>query len=330
MRNVRQPERSRLLRLLSGRQSDRASLLRQGSGIALVIVWLALAAGCNKVPDTGITPIKIKNPEALQTYLLKQKPELDQFRPRGPFQVKVQNGFEIRLSTRDVVDTDLFLSAHSQPAPLVIFMHGYDGSKDSHTHQAMHLASWGMHCLALTLPKHGPWVANGRTLAKIVELVHGRPEIIDGRIDVSKIILIGHSFGAAAVSVALGEGAPAAGAILLDPAFENPALPKLLRKISVPVIVLGADERIQQTLNRDNFYRFIRGSVYEVSIANATHEDAQYPSAFTNTTEDAQITYASAITAAAFSLSAAGNFDYAWKSFGPAFSSGKLFNARWK
>ena len=299
-------------------------------GIFLVIAWLAFATGCSKVLNTGQSSIKAKNPADLQSYLLKRKPELDQFRLRGPFEVTVQDGFEIRLSTTELIDTDLYLSKHGEKAPLVIFMHGYDSSKESHTHQALHVASWGMHCISLTLPNHGPWVANGRTLAKIVKFIHRWPEIVDGRIDIDKIILVGHSFGAAATAVALGEGAPAAGAILLDPAFESAELPKLLRKISVPVMVLGADERVAQTLNRENFYRFIRTGVYEVSIKDATHEDAQYPSAFATTTEDAQITYASAITDAAFSLSLNGNFDYAWKSFSPAFTSGKLFNAKWK
>ena len=298
--------------------------------VLLAITWLALAGGCSKVLNTGQTPIKAKSPDELKSYLLKHKPELGQFRLRGPFAVAVQDSFEIRLSTTELIDTDLFLSAHREKAPLVIFMHGYDSSKDSHTHQALHLASWGMHCLSLQLPNHGPWVANGRTIAKIVQFIHRWPEIVDGRIDVDKIILVGHSFGAAAVAVALAEGAPAAGAILLDPAFENAALPKFLRKIAVPVMVLGADERISEARNRENFYRFIRAGVHEVSIRDATHEDAQYPSAFASTTEDAQITYASAITAAAFSLSADGKFDYAWHSFSSAFSSGQFFNARWK
>lgn len=301
-----------------------------GNRIIFVIACLVLAGGCSKVLNTGVTPIKVKTRDELQAYLLKHKPDLEQFRLRGPFTVAVQDGFEIRLSSTEVIDTDLFLSAHKQKAPLVIFVHGYDSSKESHTHQALHLATWGMHCLSLQLPNTGPWVANGRILANLVKYIRRWPESVDGRIDVGKIILVGHSFGGAAVAVALANGAPAAGAILLDPAFEDRALPKLLKQITTPVMVLGADEHLAQALNRDNFYRFIRGGVFEVSIRDATHEDAQYPSAFASTTEEAQITYASAIASSAFSISATGNFDYAWKSFSNAFLSGKLFNARLK
>src|SRR4030095_11638447 len=86
------------------------------------------------------------------------------------------------------------------------------------------------------------------------------------------------------------------------------------------------------------FFRFIRSGVAEISIRNASHEDAQYPSEYAlqafgidpYTTEELQITFASALTAAAFSLSSTGKFDYAWQSFGDALESGRVFKARKK
>jgi hypothetical protein len=51
-------------------------------------------------------------------------------------------------------------------------------------------------CLALDLPKRGPWIGNGRTLAKFVDTIHRKPQLVDRRIDADKIILVGHSFGA--------------------------------------------------------------------------------------------------------------------------------------
>jgi len=150
------------------------------------------------------------------------------------------------------------------------------------------------------------------------------------RFDVNKIILVGHSFGGAAVAVALAEGAPAAGGILLDPAAISRDLPAYLRKISKPVVILGADEKISMARNRDYFYRSVRTGISEVSIREASHEDAQYPAATGVATEELQVTFVSALTASAFSLSASGNFDYAWASFGDAFGNGKLFNAKKK
>ena len=103
-------------------------------------------------------------------------------------------------------------------------------------------------------------------------------------------------------------------------------------------MLLGADEQISATRNREYFYRFIPGGVAEVSIRDATHEDAQFPLERSldpfgidlSTTEESQVTFVSAITSAALSLSATGKFDYAWASFGDAFQSGKFLNAKRK
>ena len=217
-------------------------------------------------------------------------------------------------------------------------LHGLDNSKEDHAFQAMHLASWGMHGIALDLPKRGQWIANGRTLAGLVDAIHRTPQLVDGRIDADKIILAGHSFGATAVATALGEGAPALGGVLLDPAGIGRQLRQLLQRITVPVMVIGADEGIWPTRNRGQFYRFIPAAVGEISIRDTVHEDAQYPNQHTlrgfqdepEDTEEAQITFVSTLTASAFGLSATGSIDYAWNSFEDGFKNGIFFNARRK
>ena len=252
--------------------------------------------------------------------------------------MSTQNNRELRLPGGERITTDLYLATPAEKAPLVIILHGQDSSKEAHTFQAMHLASWGLHTLTVQLSKSGPWAGNGRILAGIAGLIHRSPQAIDRRIDASRIILVGHSFGGLAAAIALAEGAPAAGAILLDPAAVGRDVPKFLQQIERPVMLLGADDELYATRNRGSFYRYIRGSIGEVSIRNAAHEDAQYPSEASlqnfgldpATTEEQQITFVAALTAAAISLSATGAFDYAWKSFGDALETGKLFNARRK
>lgn len=304
----------------------------------LVIVWLMLASGCTRAPPTAETPIKAETITELQGYLSTHKANLDEFRLRGPFAVVTQENQKLRLSATERIKTDLFLSAAPEKAPLVIFMHGHDSSKEAHANQAMHLASWGMHSLTLQLSKKGPWVGHGRTVARIVNLIQRLPEVIDSRIDASKIILVGHSFGGSAVAIALAEGARAAGAVLLDPAGVGKGLPKFLQRINRPVMLLGADEAVSMARNRDDFFHFIRSGIAEVSIKDATHEDAQYPSEYAvqntgydpHTTEELQITFVSALTSAAFSLSSTGAFDYAWTSFAAAFENRVLINAKKK
>jgi len=308
------------------------------SSILFAIVGLLLVSGCARLPSTGVTTLKPANLGELRKYLLDHKADVDQFRLRGPFDVATHKDHELHLSTTEHIDTDLYLSAPAEKAPLVILLHGHDNSKEDHAYQAMHLATWGIHSLAVQLPNNGPWVGNGRTLARIVTFIQRRPELIDDRIDVNKIILVGHSFGGAAVAIALAEGAPAAGGILLDPAGTGKDLPKFLRMIKTPVMLLGADEQVSSALDRGHFYRFIRSGIAEVSIRDAIHEDAQYPSELPlqlfgfgpSTTEELQITFVSALTSAAFSLAYTGKFDYAWTSFSDAIKNGKLVNAKKK
>jgi pimeloyl-ACP methyl ester carboxylesterase len=149
---------------------------------------------------------------------------------------------------------------------------------------------------------------------------------------------VGHSFGATAVATALGEGIPAVGGVLLDPAGIGRQLPQSLKRITVPVMVIGADEDIRPTRNRGQFFRFIPAKVGEISIRDTLHEDAQYPNEHTlrgfeddpNDTEEAQIAFVSALTASAFSLAATGGIDYAWNSFENGINNGMFFNARRK
>jgi pimeloyl-ACP methyl ester carboxylesterase len=310
-------------------------MLRSCILFAIFIVCLALVSSCARLPSPVVTSLKPATMSELRGYLLSHKADLDQFRLRGPFAVAVQKDYEIRLSTTERIVADLYLSVPAEEAPLVIFLHGYKNSKEDHAYQAMHLATWGMNSLTLQLPNNGPWVGNGRTLARIVNFIYRRPDIIDSRIDVNRIILVGHSFGGSSVAIALAEGARATGGILLDPAGVGKVLPNFLRQINKPVMLLGADEKISSTRDRGYFYRYIRSGIAEVSIRNATHEDAQYPAElplqlFESTTEELQITFVSALTSAAFSLAYTGKFDYAWTSFGNAIDNGKLVNAKKK
>jgi len=305
----------------------------------LLIAVMAHSAGCaRRFPVTEVTPIKATSPAELQRYVLSRKPDVAQFRLRGPFAVIERRDLRIPLPSGLTVEANFYLCRAGREAPLVFVLHGQGNSKQDHAFQAMHLASWGMHSLAIDLPNRGPWIANGRTLAQLVDAVHRTPQLVDDRISVNKIILVGHSFGATAVAAALGDGVRALGGVLLDPAAIGRQLPQLLKRITVPVMVIGADEDIWPTRNRGQFYRFIPGGVGEISIRDAVHEDAQYPKEHTlrafedkpDDTEEAQITFVSALTAAAFGLAATGSIDYAWNSFENGLSNGTFFNARRK
>lgn len=281
-------------------------------------------------------PIKAETAVELQEQIRQQKTELDTFRLRGPFDVTVERDHELRISPKERVNADVYLTSAAEKAPLVIFAHGYEASKEAHANQAQHLASWGMHSIVLQLPRRGPWDTNGAIIDRVVRLLQHSPQRIDNRIDTNRILLVGHSFGASSVAVALALGTPAAAAVLLDPAAIGRNLPALMRKIARPVLVLGADDEITPTRNRDYFFEYIR-SAAELSIRDATHEDAQFPSQTAiqygtdpETAEERQLTFVAALTAAALSVSGTGSFERAWATYAPAFAAGKFFNERRK
>src|SRR5918996_3628912 len=150
---------------------------------------MAHAVGCTRqFPTTEVTPKKAPTPAELQRYLLSRKPDVALFRFRGPFAMVERRDLEIPLDSSLTVAADLYLCAAASKAPLVIVLHGNNNSKEDHAFQAKHLASWGMHGLALDLPKRGPWIGNGRILAKLVYIIHRTPQLIDRRIDSDKII----------------------------------------------------------------------------------------------------------------------------------------------
>ena len=304
----------------------------------IAVVFVLLIGGCARLPSPGLTPLKASSVAELQRYLLDHKADMEQFRDRGPFAVAVRKDIELNLPGAEPIKADLYLSSPASKSALVILLHGYENTKEDHAYQARHVASWGMHSLALQLPNKGPWDDNGKLLAHIVDFIYRQPHVIDGRIDAGRIILAGHSFGGAAVAIALAEGAPAASGILLDPAGIDENMPKFLGLVRKPVMLLGADERVSQTRDREYFYRYIRGGIAEISIKDAAHEDAQYPAELpfqlfggdVASSEERQITFLSALTAAAISFSATGKFDYAWASFNAAVKNGRMLNPKKK
>jgi pimeloyl-ACP methyl ester carboxylesterase len=300
-----------------------------------LLLGLSVLGGCARLPDIGVVPYKHATLSTLQKQLLSERTELERFRQRGPFEVTVKEDESIQFGSRERLEADLYLSGASDRAPLVILVHGYDNSKDEHAYQGFHLASWGLHALAVNLPNEGPWDDNGRALARLVRHLQRQPQALDPRIDPARIILAGHSFGATSVAVALAEGAPASGGILLDPASPLNNLPSYLRRIRAPLMVLMADPKMGETNGGGDFYEYTGSAVAQVSIANATHDDATFPIGSplerlfsgSEATEEHQITFVAALVAAATSLGITGKLDYAWSSYASALKTGMLFDA---
>lgn len=293
------------------------------------LLALAVLGGCAKKPPTGLTDLKASSYSELERYLLSQPANIDTFKVRGPFPVDTQENQELTLPAGERITGDLYLAEHGNKAPLIILLHGYGNSKADHGYQAMHLATWGLHALALDLPKQGPWANNGRMLAQVAELLQQNPAVLNRNIDSSKILLAGHSFGGSSVAIALGRGAPVLGGVLLDPAIADGDMRGALTRIRKPVILIGADEYVSEAVGRGYFYYYMRNGIIEISVRDAEHEDATFSMEMIGITGE-QLTFISTLTAAAFSLAATGKSDYAWTGFSKAVREGTIVNPKKK
>ncbi|MBX3651292.1 MAG: alpha/beta hydrolase [Burkholderiales bacterium] len=306
------------------------------TGALTALALVVLAGSCTQMPVTEVTPIVFKpdpvtqtlESETVRTQVVERNIGADQFRLRGPFGVSVRADQTIRLSAKERIPADFHISALGKNAPLAVLLHGYGNGKADHGYQGMHLATWGINSIVLQLPNRGSWVAHGRTLARIIDHIRKRPAQFPD-IDTRNILLIGHSFGASAVVYAMAQGAPVAGSVLLDPASFGSGLAAALGRVTRPVMIIGADEEVFPARGRDSFLRSLRGSAGEVSIRGAGHEDAQFSLSDDGSREE-QLAFLSTLTAAAISLSSTGQLDYAWQSYEPAITAGRLFDARKK
>jgi dienelactone hydrolase len=264
-----------------------------------------------------------------QVELRAKSPDL--FAKDGPFDVNATEDYVIPLTPSNKVVADVFVPELKGNSPLVLMVHGNKFNRKVHASQCQRLASWGFNCATLEVPNEGQWLTNGTWIEKLVRIIADYPTLVSDHVDTKKIILIGHSFGGSAVTVATGNKAPVAGVILLDPAVVHPKVRDYMEGVEVPVILLGADPGVFASRKRKLFYKNIAGPMSEVSISGATHNDAQLPSIDKvawgfdlSTTERYQATFLRSIVASAFSLGGFSSLDFAWKTFEPYIRAGLL------
>jgi dienelactone hydrolase len=305
----------------------------------ITLLTLVFSSNCSTTSHRERSSFKLDSFSELRPYVFSKKPDTRLFMRKGPFSYRVLKNFEIRVTKKDVINTDIYFSKHDEKAPLIIFQHGNLADKDAHRNQARRIASWGMHAMIISQPNKGRWIRNGLILGKLVRLLYAWPELLDKRFDPKNIILTGHSFGGSAAAMVAGSHAPIKGAIFLDPALVDKRVRDYIRKIKVPTIVLGADRRIFKSRKRQEFYKLIKRNAVEISVRNATHNDAQNPAIFSiaqfiglehATSRKRQAKFTAAIIASAFSLASTGSSSFAWSAFQPGIKRGELIEPQRK
>ena len=184
------------------------------------------------------------------------------------------------INRDETITLDIAHPTNKSNAAIVLVMHGNHSKKEAHRNHILELAKNGFIGIALQFKNSGQWYQNGRLLARAIPKLKAGVKIGDQKIRSSNIILVGHSFGGYASAVAAGTYQQVKGVILLDPAMFDKRGPSFLAKITAPTIIIGADKKVFKSRKRDQFFQKINDKKIELSVAGATHDDAQNPSMF--------------------------------------------------
>ena len=261
----------------------------------------------------------------IYTPILLSKPKfklIESFKKDGPYNYSEERNFEIRISKDELVSTDIFIVDSNEKRPLLIFQHGNKAHKGVHLNQARRAASWGFNVVTISQPNIKRWITNGKVLGDFTKLLYSWPQILNNKFDRESIILIGHSFGGSAASIAAGSGAPVKGIVLLDPALVSDKVIPYLKNINTNVALLGADTKVFKSRRRYKFYKNIKKNMVEISVKNATHNDAQSPNLFSlkqslglehATNTERQNFFISSILTAAYSITKKDNLSLFYK-----------------
>lgn len=251
----------------------------KGRNLKKLFIFLSvvfLIGGCKSLPNDVFYRDPISFTE-INKKILNSEPEVKKFLQDGPIEIQIVENYMIKVMEQPILLADFYYPLSNTKSPLIIIQHGNLASKEYHAKQAKRLASWGFNVLVLSQEKENQWIENGKKLKKIIQLVHLWPQILPTKVNLEKLIVVGHSFGGSASVIAASKSKLVTGLILLDPALYKKGVKSYIRNIEAPVILLGADLKVFRSKSRHSFYNLIDKNICEVSLIDATHFDAQYP-----------------------------------------------------
>ncbi len=261
--------------------------------------------------------------ETVRSKIILLAPELSRFEELGPFEIEEQVEREVTLSLSRTIVVDHFFAVTEDRLPIVVISHGNFSGKSAHRDQARRLASWGFHVVTLEVPNRDHWLENGKVLRQFTELLRSVPFMLGKNSDSSRIVMVGHSFGGSAATLAMGAGAPVIGAVMLDPAVVHASVVTAMQKTDLPMVLLGSDPKIFSARGRNKFSKNLRGELLEVSVPSSTHDDAQGPSMFSRsvlgfdpyTSNNRQKFFGSLLAVSVIGLTTSGTLDFARQIF---------------
>jgi hypothetical protein len=209
---------------------------------------------------------------------------------------------DVTVAGTTTVPVTIYLPAAAGPAPVVVFHHGFQLDPAQYASYGEHLAGWGY---VVLMPKMPGGLIGGpthRDLADYVEAILDWIEAnatnatgpLQGKADVTRIGLAGHSMGGKISMLVTSEDArpkavfgvdpvDAAGSPLASDPVQYPSVtPELMGSVDVPLVLLG--ETTNATCSGlmcqacapedDNFHQYFINATspaLEIEVKNANH-----------------------------------------------------------
>lgn len=305
------------------------------SQVLKIFFRVLILSGCASF-SVAPKPLPIAEPTVAKILLLA--PEISRFQELGPFEVSEQLAREVTMDLDRTIVVDHFAAKTQDLLPIVIISHGNFSGKSAHRDQARRLASWGFHVVAIELPNRDQWLENGEVLRRFTEMLHNVPLLLGKNVDRDRIVVVGHSFGGSAAMLAMGSGAPVMGGILLDPAVVHDSVVTAMKKIDLPLVLLGSDPKRFVARGRKKFSENLSGEILEISVPRSTHDDAQGPSMYSRsvlgfdpyTSSDRQKVFRSLLTVAVLGMTMSGTLDFPRQIFFRESKLGLLKDAQYR
>lgn len=299
-----------------------------------IIVLSLMAFGCQTAQEVRET--RTVNDIHLRLSLMQES--FERYKNDGPFSIEEDRDVVLSISADERREFDVYRTKGNGSAPIVIISHGNYSGKRAHADQARRLASWGFHVIVMELPNRDQWLENGRRIFDLANFLQRWPKFLGSNVDGNQIILVGHSFGGSAATLAAAQGAPVLGLVLLDPAVVHPTVTVAMDRVMMPAVLLGADTKKFSARGRSMFRKRWAGEFAEISVIGATHDDAQGPSMYSNFTlgwdpftDNSQRTiFKASLVSAAVSLANSGNLEQFRRELMPEAKMGQIISVMFK
>ena len=178
------------------------------------------------------------------------------------------------------VTFDVYLPAHSQPAPLVVVAHGFSRDRSNMAGWGERLACEGLVAAVPTLPKWSDHRANGRAINELIVYLSRAPYA--DRIDRDRLAIMGFSAGGLATLLAAADNPRISLWIGLDPVDVNGWGADAAGRLRARVVMIRAEPSpwnaygnaagIEQALAAA-----APGRCTSLTIPGAVHIDAEWP-----------------------------------------------------